>query len=104
MPWPSRVLTPAIRQTVETIRPHESNVSEVELARRLKLSRSTVSYRVHRAIQGGWLINDEWKKGCSARLRRGAPLPDDTTALPDVEEVEELFEDSNQIRGGKGNR
>ena len=26
-------LTPAIRQTVETIRPHESNVSEVELAR-----------------------------------------------------------------------
>ena len=90
-------LTPTIRETVEVIRPSETNVSEVEVAKRLKqagtdLNKSTISYRVNRAIEKGWLINDEWRKGQLARLRRGTPLPDADTALPAVENVRELFE------------
>jgi hypothetical protein len=55
-------LTPAVRETVFAIGPAEE-VSEPQLAQRLGKSRSTVSYRVTRAIAGGWLTNREVRKG-----------------------------------------
>jgi ribosomal protein L40E len=38
-------------------------VSEAQLIDRLKLAKSTVSYRVKSAISGGWLINLETRRG-----------------------------------------
>jgi hypothetical protein len=43
-------------------------VSEAQLIDRLKLAKSTVSYRVKSAISGGWLINLETRRGYPARL------------------------------------
>ena len=84
-------LTPAVRQTVEAV-PEVGELSQAKLATQLKLRGSTVSWRVRRAIKGGWLKNLETKPGHPARLARGEPLPDAITALPPVERVREVFE------------
>jgi hypothetical protein len=69
----------------------------VELGRRLKLAKSTVSYRVGRAVRSGWLLNREMRKGHTARLARGAALPAAVSALPSVEELQRAFDDSDQV-------
>ena len=79
-------VTAAVRATVAAIQPDEE-VSEAILAERLQLSKSTVHYRVTRAINGGWLVNHETRKGHAARLSRGAPLPDVKSVLPRPEDV-----------------
>jgi len=79
-----------IRQTVHAIREGDV-VTEIELASRLGLSKSTVSRRVALAIAGGYLVNLELRKGVPARLQRGLVLPDEVEALPTVEEVEALY-------------
>lgn len=79
-------LTPAIRQTAEAIRPGQ-DVSISDLAQRLNLAKSTVSWRVKRAIRGGWLENAERRRGHEARVRRANPLPNPTTCLPTVDQV-----------------
>jgi hypothetical protein len=88
-------LTPAIRQTVAQVKPGEE-VSAAVLAQRLRLSKATVSYRVRRAIAGGWLVNHEPRQGHPAKLALGIPLPDASTVLPDPEVVQEAFERSNR--------
>jgi hypothetical protein len=55
-----------------------------------------VSWRVRRALDGGWLVDDGLPQSRVRRLRRGEPLPEDTSALPTVER---LFECSNADRG-----
>jgi hypothetical protein len=80
-------VTAAIRQTVEEVQPTEE-VSEAELARRLQVSKSTVHYRVGRALSGGWLVNNESRKGYPAKLARGAPLPEVKSVLPTPEDIE----------------
>ena len=84
-------LTPAVRQTVEAIQEGET-VTSYDLVARLDLSKATVSYRVGRAVKGGWLVNEEWRKGMPSKLKRGDPLPDGVTALPTVEQVRGVFE------------
>jgi hypothetical protein len=79
-------VTPAIRQTVEAITGDE-HISEAMLAQRLKLSKSTVHYRVSRALAGGWLVNHEMRKGYPASLGRGAPLPDVRHVLPPADDI-----------------
>jgi DNA-binding Lrp family transcriptional regulator len=91
-------LTPAVRATVEAIRNGEE-VSQSELCHRLGLAKPTVSYRVNRALRGGWLTNNETRVNAPARLVRGAPLPDQTCALPSSEIVRDAFERSNQFAG-----
>ncbi len=81
-------LTPATRQTVEAIQEGEE-VNETTLAERLGLSKTPVRYRVNRALKGGWLINDETRKGYPAKLRRSIPLPDVRHVLPTVDDVEQ---------------
>jgi hypothetical protein len=89
-------LTPVIRQTVEAVGADEE-VSAAMLTTRLSVSKSTCSYRVTRAVQGGWLVNREVRKGHPARLAQGAPLPDAVSALPTVEALRQVFECSNPI-------
>jgi hypothetical protein len=95
-------LTPAVRETVEAVplgHVVASTRSESQLAKELKVSKSTIAWRVKKAIQGGWLINDEKRPGYPAQLVRGADLPDETTALPTVEQLREAFESKNTVRG-----
>jgi hypothetical protein len=86
-------ITPAVRETVLAVGDQEE-VSEASLAQRLQLSRSTISWRVKRALAGGWLVNRETRRGHSARLARGAALPEKVEALPTIEQ---LFECSSGL-------
>ena len=90
-------LTPAIRATVEAIESAEE-VSLPTLAARLGIADSTASWRVKRAVKGGWLVNLETRRGHAARLRRGAALPETVSALPAPEVVRGLFESSSAHR------
>ena len=54
---------------------------------------------VNRALQGGWLVNRETRKGYPAKLALGAPLPEQVSALPAPERLRELFECSNRPKG-----
>jgi len=93
-------VTPAIRETVEAIEPGEE-VSAAALGERLNLAKATISYRTRKALDGGWLVNNEARKGLPAKFARGVSLPDRTTALPNPEYVREVFEaahDTNTLR------
>ncbi len=91
-------LTDAVRKTVEAI-PEEGEVSEAALVRQLSLTKSTIHYRVVRALKGGWLTNLERRRGYAYRLIRGAPLPEDASPLPTIEKLEELFERGSHSNG-----
>ncbi len=93
----SEGLTEAVRETVAAV-PPEGETTLADLAKRLSLARSTVSYRVRRAILGGWLVNDETRKGYPARLRRGAEMLEDVCALPAPQRVREVFEALSKSR------
>jgi hypothetical protein len=92
-------LSPAVRETVEVIGEDEE-VTEAELARRLNMAKSSISYRVRRALKGGWLIDRETRERQPRRLARGSPLPADESALPAPSAVRALFERSNRSRQG----
>ncbi len=90
----AEAVTPVVRATVEAVKAGEE-ISETALAQRLKLSKSTISYRVGRALDGGWLLNRETRKGHAARLALGADLPDVVSALPTEAQIRGGFECSN---------
>jgi hypothetical protein len=83
-------LSTAIRETVEQVKELVKNgamsVSETDLVGALGLAKSTVNYRVRRAIRGGWLVNNSTKKGAPAELVLGSTLPD-ANPLPTVERL-----------------
>jgi hypothetical protein len=66
------------------------------LQTKLGIAKSTVSWRVQRALKGGWLKNLEVRRGHQARLVLGEPMPDAASALPTVERVREVFESGLQ--------
>ncbi|MBY0279124.1 hypothetical protein K2Z84_27640 [Candidatus Binatia bacterium] len=82
-------VTEVIRETVNAVPSGGATLSE--LARALKLAKSTVDYRVTQAVARGFLTKDEATK----RLGRGEPLPDRVEALPDPEDVRRVYERSN---------
>jgi hypothetical protein len=57
-------------------------VSLAEIARKLKLDRSTASRRVADAVSCGYLVNAETRKGKPARISLGDPLPSEIEILP----------------------
>jgi MarR family/CHC2 zinc finger len=79
-------LTPAVREAVTEIRDDERGITVAELGRRLGLSPTATRYRVKRAVADGWLVDEEERdrRGRSARLRRGQPLPEAKSPLPEV--------------------
>jgi MarR family len=79
-------VTREIRETVAAVQElgaGDRPVSLVELARRLKLDKSAVSRRVAKAIEHGYLCNQEKTKGKPAKLVIGDSLPDEAPVLPD---------------------
>ncbi|MCL0099934.1 hypothetical protein M1O55_03585 [Dehalococcoidia bacterium] len=94
-------VTPAIRQTVEAVTrlsKDGSTVTEQELVKELGLVKSTINYRVRRAVKSGFLVNQTSQRGAPAQLVVGGPVPNGCP-LPTTEElslcVEEKGNDSN---------
>ena len=88
-------VTPAIKETVEGVEQLSTGgnaVTQSQLADRLGLSKSTIHYRVERAIQGGWLVNQTMAKGAPARMVIGEPLPEGNP-LPHSDELTVCAED-----------
>ena len=67
-------------------------LSERQLADKLGLAPSTVSERVHKAIAGGWLVNEESKPGVPARLKIGSSMPNPDSSLPTVADLGRAYE------------
>ena len=94
-------MTPAIQQTVEAVArlsKDDSTVTEQALVKELSLAKSTINYRVRRAVKSGFLVNQTSQRGAPAQLVIGAPIPDGCP-LPTTENlllcVEESGNDSN---------
>ncbi len=63
--------------------------SITEIAKGLNLDKSATSRRVRVAIDGGYLRNDEQKRGRPAKIALGEPLPEDHELLPSPKRLEE---------------
>lgn len=83
-----------IRETVQAVQRLLDNkvgdesahtISYSLLAQALKLDKSSASRRARAGIEKGYLKNLEIRKGHSAQLTLGEPLPDDLEILPEVE-------------------
>lgn len=87
------ICPPVIRETVEAV-PKEVGqpVSEIELAKHLGLPKQTISWRVLKALERGWLKNIGPRNRRPYRLKRGGAMPGDRPPLPEVHHVEGLFE------------
>jgi Winged helix-turn-helix DNA-binding len=66
----------AIRETVAVVNDDEE-ISESEIAKRLNMAKSSVNYRVKKALAGGWLVDHETRDRHPKRLAtwHGAPHP-----------------------------
>jgi hypothetical protein len=92
-------ITPAIQQTVEAVARLSSDgtpVSEQALVKDLGLAKSTVSYRVKRALKGGFLVNQAAQKGAPAQLVLGTPLPENNSLPEPTSLVVGAVESQNQ--------
>jgi hypothetical protein len=78
---------PTIRETVAAVG-GVGGVGEVSitgLAKILGLDKNSAWHRVKRAIERGYLVNREEKRGMPARIAIADPLPDEIEILPPVE-------------------
>ncbi len=82
---------PEVRETVEAasrlLDEGNSEVRQTDLARTLKLDKSSISRRVGAALDGGFLKNLEDRKGRPARLVLGDPMSGDLEVLPSAERL-----------------
>lgn len=87
----------AIRETVEAVKELLHTINEVRIthvARALGISKQAAQQRVYKAIYGGWLVNQENRKGRPAILALGDPLPEETGILPTPPELKSICHDS----------
>jgi hypothetical protein len=86
-----RTVSPETRETVEAVErlepDREDGVRQTALAEELALDKSTVSRRVRKALDGGYLRNLEEKRGLPHRLVCGDPLPEQQLILPEPGEL-----------------
>ena len=60
----------------------EPHITLSQVQERLCLSKASCSRRIGKtALQGGWLVNGETRKGCPFQLGIGDPLPAETRLL-----------------------
>ena len=86
-----RTVSPETRETVQAVErlepDHQDGVMQTALAAALKLDRGTISRRVRKALDGGYLQNLEDKRGRPHRLVPGDQLPDEQVILPEPVEL-----------------
>jgi hypothetical protein len=82
---------PEVRETVEAasrlLNEGNPEVRQADLARALKLDKSSISRRVATTLDSGFLKNLEDRKGRPARLVLGDPLPADLELLPSADRL-----------------
>lgn len=94
-----------VRETVAAVGAcvGDGGVGEVPLtalAKKMGLDKSSVHHRVRKAIERGYLVNREEKRGMSARIALADPLPDEIEILPDPE-VLECWSDDGGVKEGE---
>ena len=77
-----------IRETVEAVEGVGKEVSITTLAKLLNLDKSAVTHRVRKALERGFLVNREEKKGLPAKIEVLDPLPEAQEILPDPARLE----------------
>lgn len=88
-----------IRETVEAVREivkddDQKSATVIQVAGRLDLDKSAASRRVRMAIEDGYLINLQDKKGQPAKLVIGDPLPaEEEPVLPHPDSLIQIMED-----------
>jgi hypothetical protein len=84
-------VAPTVRETVGVVvgltEAGNSSVTIARVAQVLKLDRSTTARRVKTAIDRGYLINTENKRGKPIKVVPGDPLPDEVELLPSPEKL-----------------
>jgi hypothetical protein len=90
-------VTKSIRAIVEAV-PADAEITLHDVARKVGRAESTVSYHLRRALKRGWLVNDAPRGRTGYKVRRGSPLPETTSALPEPDHLREIFESSSAIR------
>ncbi|NLG50145.1 MAG: hypothetical protein GX552_08565, partial [Chloroflexi bacterium] len=84
-------VSPMIRETVQAVtglsRKHDRPATVVEVGNALEIDKSSASRRVRVAIEHGYLVNMEDKKGKPAKLMAGEPMPDEQPVLPDPDDL-----------------
>jgi hypothetical protein len=79
------------RETVNTVAAMVQDtgkpVTTTQLAGELGIDKSAASRRVGVAVRGGYLVNQEDKRGKPARVVVGDPLPADTQVLPKPDDL-----------------
>ena len=87
-----------IRETVQAVadlldgKGSDETVSITKIAKALALDKAPTSRRVRAAIDGGYLVNHEDKKGRPAKIAIGEGLPEDAPILPECCAVALLME------------
>jgi hypothetical protein len=80
---------PTVRETVTAVGAcvggGVGEISLTALARKLKLDKNSAHHRVRKAIERGYLVNREEKRGMPARIALADPLPDEIEILPTIE-------------------
>lgn len=78
----------SVRETVDAIEAVKKvEVSLGELAAKLALDKSAASRRLREAIDRGYLVNRETRKGRPARVVLGDPMPEMVKLLPEPDEL-----------------
>jgi nucleotide-binding universal stress UspA family protein len=86
------IVPPGIRETVkvleEIIEEGKPEATITDIARHLKMDKSTASRRIKVAIQKGFINNLEAKKWFPAKLVLGDPIPEGLVVLPSPETLQ----------------
>jgi hypothetical protein len=86
-----------MRETVETVtallhgKEAGATVSNQRIATALRLDKSSTSTRVKAAIQRGYLVNHEDRRGRPAKIALGDRMPEDAPILPTPDQVLECW-------------
>jgi hypothetical protein len=86
---------PTVRETVTAVSEAAGTAGEISLtalAQKMKLDKSSVHHRVRKAIDRGYLVNREDKRGLPARIAIADPVPDEIQILPSAEAPGGLLE------------
>jgi hypothetical protein len=96
-------VSPDMRQTVEAVArlcaAGNGKAKNNDLARELKLDKSSASRRARKAKEQGYLLNLEPSKGKPKRLVPGNPLPDDIEILPTSGELSRALRGCSAVGG-----
>jgi hypothetical protein len=115
-------VAPGVRETVDAVRKLTSecslkrnelsrdgtaemsvSITQKILAAELRIDKSTISRRIRQAIEAGYLIDWQDRRGRPMDLRIGEPMPSDRSVLPTAADVQRLMDSCTVARlsGGK---